>query len=75
MGRWVLGQRGPTLPPPMTAGEGTIAAVSGVYQLPGWQRLLDAEAEAADLVTAHRPRIDATTADVLDLFGGSRWPT
>ncbi len=45
--------------------------MSGVYQLPGWQRLLDAEAEAADLVTAHQATpIDATTADVLDLLRG-----
>ena len=71
VGRWLLGQRRPALPPPMTAARGTIAAVSGVYQLPGWQRLLDAEAEAADLVTAHKATpIDATTADVLDLLRG-----
>jgi hypothetical protein len=72
VGRWVLGQRRPPLPPPMTLTVHGLAAVSGVYELPGWQRLLAAEAEAADLVAAHRATpVDATTAGVLGLLHGT----
>ena len=71
VGRWVLGQRRPPLPPPMTLTVKGLAAVSGIYELPGWQRLLSAEAEAADLVNDHRAApIDADTAAVLDLLRG-----
>ena len=72
VGRWVLGQRRPPLPPPMTLTVHGLAAVSGVYELPGWQRLLAAEAEAADLVAAHLATpVDATTAGVLGLLHGT----
>jgi CHAT domain-containing protein len=71
VGRWLLGQRRPPLPPPMSVSVGGFAAVSGVYQLPGWQRLFDAEAEAADLVRVHKAiPIDATTIGILDLLRG-----
>jgi hypothetical protein len=71
VGRWVLGQRRPPLPPPMTLTVTGLAAVSGIYELPGWQRLLSAEAEAADLVNDHRAApVDAVTAAVLDLLRG-----
>ncbi len=71
VGRWLLGQRRPPLPPPMSVPVGGFAAVSGVYQLPGWQRLFDAEAEAADLVRVHQATpIDATTVGILDLLRG-----
>jgi hypothetical protein len=71
VGRWLLGQRRPPLPPPMSVPVGGFAAVSGVYQLPGWQRLVDAEAEAADLVRVHAAiPVDATTVGILDLLRG-----
>jgi hypothetical protein len=71
VGRWLLGQRRPPLPPPMSVAVGGFAAVSGVYQLPGWQRLIDAEAEAADLVRIHAATpVDATTVGILDLLRG-----
>jgi hypothetical protein len=71
VGRWLLGQRRPPLPPPMSVPVGGFAAVSGVYQLPGWQRLFDAEAEAADLVRVHKATpVDATTLGILDLLRG-----
>jgi len=72
VGRWVLGQRRPPLPPPMTLTVNALAAVSGVYELPGWQRLLAAEGEAADLVAAHHAAaVDANTAGVLGLLRGT----
>ena len=72
VGRWVLGQRRPPLPPPMTLTVRGLAAVSGVYELPGWQRLVAAEAEAADLVSVHHAAaVTANTADVLDLLRGA----
>ena len=47
------------------------AAVSGVYELPGWQRLLEAEAEAADIVRIyHATAVDATTGGILGLLRG-----
>jgi CHAT domain len=71
VGRWLLGQRRPPLPPPMSVAVGGFAAVSGVYQLPGWKRLYDAEAEAADLVRVHAATpVDATTSGILDLLRG-----
>jgi hypothetical protein len=71
VGRWVLGQRRPTLPPPMRVPVGGIAAVSGVYELPGWQRLADAEAEAADIVRTYQATaVDANIGGILDLLRG-----
>ena len=71
VGRWILGQRRPTLPPPMTVPVQGVAAVSGVYELPGWQRLIDAEAEAADIVRVHRATpVDADIGGILDLLRG-----
>jgi CHAT domain-containing protein len=55
----------------MSVKVGGFAAVSGVYQLPGWQRLMEAEAEAADLVQGHGATpIEATTIGILDLLKG-----
>jgi hypothetical protein len=71
VGRWVLGQRRPPLPPPQSLTVHGLAAVSGIYELPGWQRLVSAEAEAADLVSAHQAvAVAADTAGVLGLLGG-----
>ncbi len=71
VGRWVLGQRRPPLPPPMALTVNGFAVVSGVYALPGWQRLVDAEAEAADLVRTYQATaVDATPGGILDLLRG-----
>ena len=71
VGRWVLGQRRPTLPPPMSVPVEGIAAVSGVYELPGWQRLAEAEAEAADIVRVYEAMpVEATIGGILDLLRG-----
>jgi hypothetical protein len=71
VGRWLLGQRRPPLPPPMAVAVSHFAAVSGVYTLPGWQRLFDAEAEAADIVRIyHADAVDATAVGILDLLRG-----
>ena len=77
VGRWVLGQRRPTLPPPMSVPVQGVAAVSGVYELPGWQRLADAEAEAADIVRGLRgdARWMPTSAASSTCCGGDRRPT
>ena len=71
VGRWVLGQRRPALPPPMSVAVQGVAAVSGVYELPGWQRLAEAEAEAADIVRVYEAMpVDATIGGILDLLRG-----
>src|SRR5204863_3897234 len=65
MGRWVLGQRRPTLPPPFSLEVTAMAVISGQYDLPGWNRLLEAEQEAAMLAsTYHATAIEARTAAV-----------
>lgn len=49
VGRWVLGPRRPKMPPPIQADADSMAVISGVYTKPGWKRLEEAEAEAAEL--------------------------
>ena len=72
VGRWVLGQRRPKLPPPSTLAVRSLAVVSGVYDLPGWERLVEAEAEAADIVDAYgAAAVNATVQGVLDLLRGT----
>jgi hypothetical protein len=71
VGRWVLGQRRPRLPPPSTLTVGAMSVVSGVYDRPGWARLAEAEAESNALASAYGATpVDATTRDVLELLGG-----
>lgn len=71
VGRWVLGQSRPKLPPPATQKLDAVAVVSGRYELPGWARLVEAEAEAADIARdLAGSSVDATTAKVLDLLRG-----
>jgi hypothetical protein len=48
LGRWVLGQRRPKLPPPVEVQVSALAVVWGVYDRQEW-RLLEAEDEAAKL--------------------------
>jgi CHAT domain-containing protein len=72
VGRWVLGQRRPRLPPPASVPAARVAVVSGVYDLPGWSRLEEAEAEATDLVERYgATAVNATAAEVLDVLRGS----
>ncbi|HYI22828.1 MAG TPA: CHAT domain-containing protein [Candidatus Limnocylindrales bacterium] len=72
VGRWVLGQRRPKLPPPTEVKVGSIAVVSGVYNLPGWDRLIDAEQEADELATTYgAAKVNAASQDVLRLVGGN----
>jgi hypothetical protein len=72
VGRWVLGQRRPKLPPPTTLDVETLAVVSGVYDMPGWERLVEAEGEASDLVTNHAATpVKAAVQDILDLLRGN----
>lgn len=71
VGRWVLGQRRPKLPPPASLSVGEMAVVSGVYDRPGWARLVEAEAEADDLAGIYRAtRVEARIRLVLDLLAG-----
>ena len=72
VGRWVLAPQRPRLPPPQAVTARSMAVVSGVYdQDPGWQRLVEAEAEAAELSKQYgAAAVDATTVDVLGLLDG-----
>jgi hypothetical protein len=71
VGRWVLGQRRPALPPPAAVAVRSMAVVSGVYEQPGWNRLLEAEQEAATLAQAYSASsVQATTTAVLECLGG-----
>lgn len=73
VGRWVLGQRRPKLPPPPEVRVGSMAVISGVYgERPGWRRLLEAEEEAKYIAETYGAfRVDARSAEVLGLIGGT----
>jgi hypothetical protein len=71
VGRWVLGHRRPKLPPPMSATANSIAVVFGRYDRPNWQRLMEAEAEAADLQSSyHALPVNADSETVLRCIKG-----
>jgi hypothetical protein len=71
-GRWVLGQRRPRLPPPIEVTVGSMAVISGIYDQPGWSRLLEAEQEAIALGQSYGAlAVKASTAEVLDCLGGT----
>lgn len=72
VGRWVLGQHRPTLPPPATVAVKAMAVVSGIYDAnPQWQRLEDAEKEAAELAQRYEATpVDAREANVVRLLEG-----
>jgi hypothetical protein len=72
IGRWVLGQRRPKLPPPAEVEVHSFAVVSGIYNSsPEWPRLFDAEEEAADLAKAYKTTsVDARSANVQRLLDG-----
>lgn len=72
VGRWVLGQRRPKLPPPSSLRIGRMAVVSGIYgSQPGWERLYDAEQEAAEMAQRFGATpVNAASQDVLRLVKG-----
>ncbi|CAN5650261.1 hypothetical protein BH23CHL6_BH23CHL6_01230 [soil metagenome] len=72
VGRWVLGQRRPKLPPPAQVAVRSMAVVSGVYAQPGWERLVDAEQEADELAGKFGAlKVNAASQDVLQLVRGN----
>ena len=72
VGRWITGTRRPQSPPPAVATGTAIAVVSGLYdKVPGWNRLVAAEEEAAELTKRYDASpVDATIAPVLALLDG-----
>jgi len=50
----------------------SMAVISGIYEQPGWNRLLEAEQEAASIAEAYKATsVKATTVDVLSCLGGT----
>jgi CHAT domain-containing protein len=71
VGRWVLGQRRPKLPPPTDVQVGALAVVWGVYDRQEW-RLVEAEAEAASLTDKFGAlSVDAQAALVIECLKGN----
>ena len=72
VGRWITGVRRPQAPPPDVATGTVMAVVSGVYdKVPGWNRLVAAEEEAAELAARYGAApVDATLQPVLSALGG-----
>ena len=72
VGRWVLGSKKPKLPPPSALDVSVMAVVSGVYNKPGWRRLQEAEAEAAQLGEVYGALpVKAVVEDVLKCLKGT----
>ncbi|MGE0879869.1 MAG: CHAT domain-containing protein [Acidimicrobiia bacterium] len=72
IGRWVLGEVTPTLPPPLQLDVSSIAVVTGMYTGAGAVRLPDAEQEAQDLVAQHGAvLVDAVYPGVRGLLSGN----
>jgi hypothetical protein len=70
MGRWVLGQRRPKLPPPILVDVKAMAVVSGKYDDAAWQ-LAEAEEEATEMHQQFgAKKVDAIAADVFACLGG-----
>jgi hypothetical protein len=71
VGRWVLGHRRPKMPPPSEASATPMAVIWGVYNKPGWSRLVEAEAEAAAFGTTYKAvTVNAAAREVLDCLEG-----
>jgi hypothetical protein len=72
VGRWLLSERDPPWPAPPAVDADAMAAIWGVYEAPGWQRLHAAEDEGrvleAHFGAAHVP---ATLADVTRALAGA----
>jgi len=72
VGRWVLGQRRPRLPAPVEVEVDGVAVVAGVYDRPGWSRLVEAEGEAAEIAQRYGGTIvNAAPETVLRCLGGN----
>ena len=72
VGRWILAQPGPGMPPPHALGVATMAVVWGVYNGSRWGRLEAAEQEAAALRQAYGAEsVDATIDPVLQCLQGT----
>jgi hypothetical protein len=72
VGRWVLGHRRPPLPPPMEAAISPMAVIWGVYNRPGWNRLVKAEEEAATFGDTYGAvTVNAAADDVLKCLEGT----
>ena len=71
VGRWVLGQRRPKLPPPTEVHVEGVVVVAGIYDRAGWVRLEEAEGEAAEIAQVYGGSIvEARPADILRCLGG-----
>ncbi|MDX6484092.1 MAG: hypothetical protein QOE95_1863 [Gaiellaceae bacterium] len=79
LGRWVLPRRQkapsrrqrPPQPPPTELAIHSVAVVSGIYDMPGWNRLLEAEGEADDLEKKLKAQpVTATVQEVLRCLEG-----
>jgi CHAT domain-containing protein len=78
VGRWVLPRQEkestrqrPRQPPPIEQAVRSVAVVSGVYDLPGWNRLREAEGEAADLdQSLGAAKVDASSEKVFECLEG-----
>jgi hypothetical protein len=72
VGRWVLGHRRPPLPPPMESTISPMAVIWGVYNRPGWNRLMKAEEEAATFGDTYGAvTVNAAADDVLKCLEGT----
>jgi hypothetical protein len=71
IGRWVIGPR-VKVPPPAEVNVDQAAVIWGVYKLPGWQRLAEAEDEASHIRDDYGAvSVTADTVEVLACLKGS----
>jgi hypothetical protein len=72
LGRWVLGQRRPVLPPPLGLDVRDMVVIGGTYDGPAGSRLVEAEAEVAALADRYRAvSVEAFAEDILACLGGT----
>jgi CHAT domain-containing protein len=77
VGRWVLprqqhgSRQRPRQPPPTEVQVHAAVVISGVYDQPGWNRLVEAEGEADDLLEHYgATKVEASYPKVLSCLGG-----
>ena len=71
VGRWILADRGPELPPPVEVNVRSCAVISGSYLDPQGQRLLEAEEEAKTLQDVYEAAsVNADMREVLECLKG-----
>ncbi len=72
VGRWLLSERNPPCPAPLAVHGERMAAIWGVYDTPGWQRLEAAEAEGRELAARFGAvHVPATLDDVSRCLEGT----